>query len=222
MPNVPKATSALQERRRKKHQVHRSLVKTNVAREISKKILPEGTVPENLTEMEQQLIEILTQDANERSMVADSASSVTAYLQAFQAKLESAFNSLSTAVMSQCEMQTRILLQNIDIRQTTSTDLRDQISTDRDNIDSIKQHGNDKHDFLLRRQITKEIQDIESRIRELNQRKAASKIEVVEQTAVDNIVHTINGALRIQTSDGGSFNSSEDDYELEPEEYEYE
>ncbi|XP_052254782.1 uncharacterized protein LOC127860615 isoform X2 [Dreissena polymorpha] len=212
MPNVPKAASALQVGRRKKHQLQQSLVTTNFA----KKILPDGTVLEKLTEMEQQLAEILTQDANERSMVADSASSVTAYLQAVQAKLESAFNSLKTAVMSQCEMQTRILLQNIDMRQTTTTNLQDQISTDRDNIDSIKQHGNDKHDFLLRRQITKEIQDIESRIRELNQRKAASKIEVVEQTPVDNIVRTITGALRVQPSGGGAyFNSRGEYYEQE-------
>ncbi|KAH3701006.1 hypothetical protein DPMN_075989 [Dreissena polymorpha] len=141
-------------------------------------------------------------------MVADSASRVTAYPQAVQAKLESAFNSLKTAVMSQCEMQTRILLQKIDMRQTTTNNLQDQISTDRDNIDSIEQHENDKHDFLLRRQITKAIQDIESRIRELNQRNAWLKIEVVEQTAVDNIVQTIKGSLRVQPSGGGAYFNS--------------
>ncbi|KAH3701005.1 hypothetical protein DPMN_075988 [Dreissena polymorpha] len=152
-------------------------------------------------------------------MIADSASSVTAYLQAVQAKLDSAFNSLKTAVMSQCEMQTRILLQNIDMRQTTTTNLRDRISTDRDNIDSINRHGNDKHVFLLRREITNDIQDIESRIRKLNQRKAASKIEVVEKTTVDDIVRTITGALRVQPSGGGAyFNSREKDYKQE---YEY-
>ncbi|KAH3700997.1 E3 ubiquitin-protein ligase TRIM33-like [Dreissena polymorpha] len=192
MTNVPNVAIAIE-------------VQARPRKKISKKILPEGTVLENLTEMERQLAEILKQDANERSIVADSASRVTAYLQAVQAKLESAFNSLKIAVMSQCEMQTRIPLQNIDMRQTTITNLRDRISTNRDNIDSINRHGNDKHVFLLRREVTNDIQDIESRIRELNQRKAASKIEVVEQTTVDNIVRTITGALRVQPCGGGAY-----------------
>ncbi|KAH3717667.1 hypothetical protein DPMN_060462 [Dreissena polymorpha] len=97
-------------------------------------------------------------------------------------------------------MQNRVLLRNFDTRQTTITYLRDQISADRDNIDAIKQHGNDRHAFLLRRKITKEIRDIESRTQQLNQSKVASNIEVVEQTPVDNIVRTIKGALRVQTN----------------------
>ncbi|KAH3706441.1 hypothetical protein DPMN_065827 [Dreissena polymorpha] len=170
----------------------------------AKNILPEKIVDEKLNQLDQQLAEILKHDANERSLVVESVVRVTDYLQNFQAMLESVVNFLKTEVISQSEMQNCVLLQNFDTRQTSITYLRDQISTDRDSIDAIKQHGNDRHVFLLRRKITKEIRDIESRTQQLNQSKVASNIEVVEPTPVDNIARTIKGALRVQTNVRGA------------------
>ncbi|KAH3897750.1 hypothetical protein DPMN_021945 [Dreissena polymorpha] len=123
---------------------------------------------------------------------------VQSYLQVVQAKLESAFYTLQTNLMSQCRRQTNDLLTLIQRQLISAIDLKTLIKSNQDKMTSIQKHGQKKHVFLLSRIINKDLSSIENSTRTLENNKTLSTLNVVETGSVDDIVNNIVKVLLIQ------------------------
>ncbi|KAH3717775.1 hypothetical protein DPMN_060571 [Dreissena polymorpha] len=172
---------------------------TNMCEEYVKKTVDSNeSIMAKLNEFQSQLQGIIAHEISQRAFVEENSKCVSNYLEIVHAKFESAFNTLQNELIVQSEQQTKDLLRKISNQETSAADLCDQVKRDQENMNAIKQHGQEKHIFLLSRKMSGTLKDIETKTQKLERQKTEQKIKVVERSSIDGIVRSISTALEVK------------------------
>ncbi|KAH3706440.1 uncharacterized protein LOC127857127 [Dreissena polymorpha] len=155
-------------------------------------------ISEKGNQLEKQLEALVKDEAQHMVFVAESHDNLKEYLQEVRSKIDSAFNQLHTQLPAQYNAQAQALNQRIQQQQTTADSLRDKIQEYQEKLRYVKKHGQEKHMFLLCREIDQAMKSVEEDVRTLENNKTTSTIDVREYISIDTIANNIIKSLIVK------------------------